>query len=129
MRYLGIDYGSRNLGVALSDPLGSFAFPLEVLPNDSHMIENIAHVIGEKKVGAVVIGDTRSDGGGANTLTEACERFAKLLESRTRLPVHLVREAWSSFEAARFAPDQKKRDDAAAAIILQRFLDAQPKKD
>lgn len=129
MRYLGIDYGSRNLGLALSDPLGSFAFPLEVMPNDSHVLENIAHVIEEKKVGAVVIGDTRSDGGVANTLTERCERFAKLIESRAKIPVHLTREAWSSFEAARFAPDQKKRDDAAAAIILQRYLDAKPKSE
>ncbi len=124
MRYLGIDYGSRNLGLALSDPGGQFAFPLEILPNDSHILENIAHVIEEKKVGTVVIGDTRSDGGAANQLTESCERFAKLVEARTKLPVHLVREAWSSFEAARFAPDQKKRDDAAAAIILQRYLDS-----
>lgn len=123
MRYLGIDYGSRNLGLALSDSGGQFAFPLEVLPNDSHILENIAHVIEEKKVDAVVIGDTRSDGGGANKLTETCERFAKLVESRTKVPVHLAREAWSSFEAARFAPDQKKRDDAAAAIILQRYLE------
>lgn len=123
MRYLGIDYGTRVLGLALSDTGGQFAFPLEVLPNDSHILENIAHVIEEKKVGAIVIGDTRTDGGGANTLTERCERFASVLGERTKIPVSLVREAWSSFEAARFAPDQKKRDDAAAAIILQRYLD------
>lgn len=129
MRYLGIDYGTRVLGLALSDPDGQFAFPLEVLPNDSHVLENIAHVIEEKKVGTVVIGDTRSDGGNANTLTESCERFAKLLESRTKIPVSFAREAWSSFEAARFAPDQNKRDDAAAAIILQRYLDAKPKAE
>jgi RNase H-fold protein (predicted Holliday junction resolvase) len=69
----------------------------------------------------------RSDGGAANILTEQCERFGKLLETRSKVSVSFVREAWSSFEAARFAPDQKKRDDAAAAIILQRFLDAKPK--
>ncbi len=129
MRYLGIDYGTRVLGLSLSDPAGQFAFPFEILPNDSHVIENIAHVIEEKNVGVIVIGDTRSDGGGANTLTERCERFATLVEQRTKVKVTFVREAWSSFEAARFAPDQKKRDDAAAAIILQRFLDAKPKAE
>ncbi len=129
MRHLGIDYGKRNIGLALSDLDGRFAFPLEILPNDSHAIENIAHVIEEKKVGAIVMGDTRADTGDTNAITQSSERFAEALSARTKLSVARVREAWSSFEAARFAPDQKKRDDAAAAIILQRFLDAQPKKD
>ncbi len=128
MRYLGIDYGARSIGLALSDARGSFAFPLEVIPNDSHALENIAHVIEEKKAEAIVMGDTRADSGVANTLTAQCEKFAAQLGSRTKLPVSFAREAWSSFEAARYAPDEKKRDEAAAAIILQRFLDAQPKK-
>jgi len=129
MRYLGIDYGSRHVGLALSDARGQFAFPLEVIPNDSHLLENVTHVIEEKKVVAIVLGDTKADSGVANALTERCERFAAQLGSRTKLPVSFTREAWSSFEAARYAPDDKKRDDAAAAIILQRFLDAQRKPE
>jgi putative holliday junction resolvase len=128
MRYLGIDYGTRTIGLALSDAKGMFAFPLEVVPNDSHALENIAHVIEEKKVEAIVVGDTRADTGVANNLTAQCEKFSAQLGSRTKLSVSFGREAWSSFEAARYAPDEKKRDEVAAAIILQRFLDAQPKK-
>lgn len=126
MRYLGIDFGSRSIGLALSDARGTFAFPLEVVPNDSHALENIAHVIEEKKVEAIVVGDTRADSGVANNLTAHCEKFAAQLGSRTKRTVSFAREAWSSFEAARYAPDEKKRDEAAAAIILQRYLDAQP---
>ena len=124
MRYLGIDYGTRRIGLAFSDPNAQFAFPLEMLPNDTHIIENIAHVVEEKKIGGIVMGDTRADTGNTNTITEASERFASALSARTKLPIERVREAWSSFEAARYAPDYVKRDDSAAAIILQRFLDA-----
>lgn len=127
MRYLGIDYGTRKIGLALSDADGRFAFPLEILPHDSHVLENIAHVIEQKSVKCVVMGDTRADSGASNAITHESEDFAKKLSERTTLPVERVREAWSSFEAARFAPDQKKRDDAAAAIILQRYLDAKQK--
>lgn len=129
MRYLGIDYGSRHIGLALSDVRGTFAFPLEVIPNDSHAVENVAHVISEKKIDAIVIGDTKADSGVANQLTERCQKFAAQIGSRTTLSVSFAREAWSSFEAARYAPDEKKRDDAAAAIILQRFLDSKPKAE
>jgi putative Holliday junction resolvase len=130
MRYLGIDYGSRAVGLALSDEAAAFAFPLEVLPNDALILENVLRVIEEKNISAVVIGDTRAEGGAANTITAECERFADELEARSKLPVRRVREAWSSVEASRYAPKGRERDDAAAAaIILQRFLDTPSKKD
>ncbi len=124
MRYLGIDYGTSGVGLALSDEGAQFAFPLETLPNDAHLLENIAHVIGEKNVGEVAMGDTRAEGGASNNITERADRFREALAARTKIPVSSVREAWSSVEASRFAPKGKERDDAAsAAIILQRFLD------
>ena len=124
MRILGIDYGTLRVGLALSDESGQFAFPLETLPNDPHLLENIAHVISDKDVGEVAIGDTRAEGGASNNITEFADRFREALATRTKIPVHAVREAWSSVEASRFAPKGHERDDAAsAAIILQRFLD------
>ena len=124
MRILGIDYGTIGVGLALSDEGAQFAFPLETLPNDGHLLENIAHVIGEKNVGEVVMGDTRAEGGASNKITELADRFRETLAERTKLPVRAVREAWSSVEASRFAPKGHERDDAAsAAIILQRYLD------
>ncbi len=129
MRYLGIDYGTRAVGIAYSDERGQFAFPLEIIPNDAHLIENIAHLVVDKKVEHIVVGDTRADSGAPNKITEALERFSDALGARTKLPVSHVREAWSSHEASRFAPKGHERDDAAsAAIILQRFLDS-PKKE
>ena len=118
MRYLSIDYGAKQIGLALSDENGGFAFPLEVLPNDNHVLENIAHVIEEKKVGEIIIGDTRAENAAPNQITEQCEQFAESLDARVRLPVTRAREAWSSFEASRFAPKGRERDDAAAAAII-----------
>lgn len=124
MRVLGIDYGTIGVGLALSDEGAQFAFPLETLPNDAHLLENIAHVILDKNVGEVAMGDTRAEGGASNNITERADRFRETLATRTKIPVHAVREAWSSVEASRFAPKGHERDDAAsAAIILQRYLD------
>ena len=124
MKYLGIDYGARRVGVALSDDTGSLAFPIEVVETPrAHA--RIAQLIAERKVGGLVMGDTRSIGGARNPISAEAERFAAALERSSGMPVARAFEAWSSVEASRFAPEGREHDDAAAAaIILQRFLDA-----
>ncbi|PIR82501.1 hypothetical protein COU20_01720 [Candidatus Kaiserbacteria bacterium CG10_big_fil_rev_8_21_14_0_10_59_10] len=123
MRYLGIDYGTRTVGLALSDESGAFAFPQGTLPNDARLVGSVAALAREKGVQEIVVGDARSLGGAANPITAEVEEFAAALRAVTALPVTLASEAWSSMEAARYAPDNVKRDESAAAVILQRFLD------
>ena len=124
MRYLGIDYGTKRVGVAVSDDAGSFAFPKETLINDHRLVARIAEIAVAEKVQAVVIGDARSLSGGQNTITAEADRFAQNVEAATKLTMFRIREAYSSAEAMRFAPPHHRHDDsAAAAIILQRFLD------
>ena len=60
MRYLGIDYGSKRVGVAVSDEAGEFALPLSVLPNDKKLLPEIKKIIAEKQVGAVVLGEFKT---------------------------------------------------------------------
>ena len=128
-RILGIDYGTSGVGLAISDEHTSFAFPLEILRNDAFLLENIVHVVAEKNISEVAMGDTRAENGAANRVTPEADAFAQELERRAGVRVHVVREAWSSLEASRFAPKGRERDDAAsAAIILQRYLDSVPKK-
>jgi putative Holliday junction resolvase len=125
MRYLGIDYGAARVGLAISDRDGTFAFPHGMYRNDARLISVIARVAREEQVGEIVVGDTLADTGGQNPISALSDSFAVALEQETGLPVHRVREAWSTREAARYAPRGKRHDDsAAAAIILQRFLDA-----
>lgn len=124
MRYLGLDYGAKRIGIAVSDAAGGFAFPRETIPNDYTAIDRLAKLVKEEGIGEVVLGDARAVSGDANPITAEAERFGKMLETYLRLPVRTVWEAWSSIEAGRFAPKGKEHDDsAAAAIILQRHLD------
>ena len=123
MRYLGVDYGSQLIGLSVSDEKGEFAFPLGSIRNDTTRIAEIKMIVDEKKIGGIVVGDTLSDTGGRNQVTNDADRFIEELSVLT-IPVSRMREAWSTFEAARFAPEGKKHDDAAAAaIILQRYLE------
>lgn len=128
MRYLGIDYGTKHIGIAVSDERGSIAFPREPILNGTLAVNDISDIVSREEVEEIVIGDSLTLSGEANTITEACHAFIKKLESDVGLPVHSVREAWSSAEAMRYAPKGKRHEDSsAAAIILQRFLDAKPK--
>lgn len=125
MRYLGIDYGARRIGLALSDEKGEFAFPKETVPNDATSVDRIAQIAAREGVQKIVLGDARAMNGAENPITGEVEAFAKMLSGHSGLPLDLAREAWSSVEAARFAPKGKEHNDAAAAaIILQRYLDS-----
>ena len=130
MRYLGIDYGTKKIGVAISDDGGGFAFPRDVIANDGKVYDTLANIIETEKIEGLVVGDTLTLNGGANDITPKATAFVEKLVERTNIAVHRVREAWSSQEAARFAPQGKKHSDSsAAAVILQRFLDAQAKSE
>ncbi|HWO07697.1 MAG TPA: Holliday junction resolvase RuvX [Candidatus Paceibacterota bacterium] len=128
MRYLGIDFGAKRIGIALSDETGGFAFPKETIPNDDAAFDHIAKLI-DANVGAIVIGDARAANGVENPVTFEADHFAERLGERVTIPIHRAWEAWSSVEAGRFAPNGVHDDSAAAAIILQRFLDARGKTE
>jgi putative Holliday junction resolvase len=129
MRFLGVDYGSKTIGIAVSDDAGGFAFPRDTIANDAKVFSVLAKMIADEKIEGIVVGDTRSLDGGANQITAQADAFAEKLKT-PNMPLYRVREAWSTQEAARFAPaGQKHNDSAAAAIILQRFLDSQPKSE
>lgn len=126
MRYLGIDYGSKRIGCAVSSE--GIAFPLSVIANDATLFTTLCGILEKERVGAIVVGDTRAFGGGENRITRDVELFVERLREESKLPVHSVWEAGSSVEASRYAPQGSSKDDsAAAAIILQRFLDSKPK--
>jgi putative Holliday junction resolvase len=123
MKVLGIDYGAKRIGLAVSDQSGGFAFPLEVIPTDG-ALSYIEALTKKDSIAEIAMGDTRSYGDVANPVTSEAERFADALRKATGLAVALVFEAGSSREASRFAPERKQHDDAsAAAVILQRYLD------
>lgn len=140
MRVLGIDYGERRLGLALSDASGMLASPWKIVPRPIDTPTSVALVAGiihdlqrdDDGLQAVVIGWPRRLDGSATHMTVPTEAFAEALGAAVSVPVTLQDERLSSYEAdarliARGERDWKRRktriDAEAAAIILQDFLD------
>jgi putative Holliday junction resolvase len=139
MRTVGLDIGERRIGVAVSDATGTLARPLGVLRPAGLdvdaldvVVREIARLAGEEDgVGAIVIGLPRRLDGTPTDMTPRVEQFARALGAKTSLPVALQDERLSSREAeSRLALRDKdwrsrkaKLDAAAAAIILQDYLD------
>jgi len=126
MKYLGIDYGSKRVGLATSDEGGSFAFPRETIQFDPNALGEIKDLVQELRIEAIVIGIPETASGVMNTVEDDIRIFAEKLEVETGLPVFFQNEQFTSIEASRYAPGEKKDDAVSAALILQRYLDAHP---
>lgn len=140
MRALGIDYGARRIGLALSDASGTLATPLTVLqrPPDERVAlrlvtDEVTRLVAEDDgLATVVVGWPRRLDGSPNDQTPKVEAFARALGAAVSVPVVLQDERLSSHEAeARLSlrdrdwrSRKKKLDAAAAAIVLQDYLDA-----
>jgi putative Holliday junction resolvase len=135
MRYLGIDYGAKRVGVAISDEDGSMAFPYKIIPNDMELVDTIHNICGTEEVSAIVLGESHDLSGKPNKIMGSIEEFKRNIEAELDLPVYFQKEFMTSIFArgndgkkendARKTKKGKdiKIDDSAAAIILQRYLD------
>jgi putative Holliday junction resolvase len=129
MRYLGIDYGTKKVGLALSDEAGSMGFPHGILPNDGRLIDEVIDLVARKQVEAVVIGDSLNFDGNPNAVAKAAKEFGMLLERRTGLSVEFEPEMLTTQEARRGfdglrepGANLKEVDASAAALILTSYL-------
>jgi putative holliday junction resolvase len=126
MKFLGIDYGTKRVGVAISDDAGEFAFPKGIL-NTAEVVSEIETMCSEEAVQGIVIGESIASNEQENDTQTSVKKFAALLAAKTSIAIYFEREDFSSVEAHRYQTDAGKRDDSAAAIILQRFLDKRQK--
>ena len=141
MRFVGVDYGRKRIGLAISDATAFLARPWQVVPVVDPDPESAAVVIADffprlmvedESVDGIVVGLPRRLDGTDNDQTADVRTFARLLEVITGIEVHLVDERLTSVEAesqlAASEKDWRKRkkqvDAVAAAIILQDFLDS-----
>jgi len=123
MKYLGIDYGKKNVGVAVSDDGGNLAFAKTVLDNNEALLKNVLKICEEDKIEAIVMGESKNLNGEENLIQKDILRFKKLLEENSDIPVHLEPEFLTSMEARRLQEDVKKIDASAAALILKSYLE------
>ena len=123
MKYLGIDYGSKRIGLAVSDPNGSIAFPREVIVNKGkETLDYIATFCEREKIGAIVLGQSLNYKQEANPVQSQISNFKFHIESLTTVPVHYQSESLTSAEASRNT-NKANLDASAAALILQAWLD------
>jgi putative Holliday junction resolvase len=140
MKFLGIDYGTKRIGVAISDENNTLAFPKEIVPNDSNTLDRLGEILKEENVGEIVIGESVDFSGKLNALSARIEVFILELKEKFNLPIHKQKEFLTSVEARRgkdgkagLSPSQAhskvkqiksgRIDASAAALILQRYLD------
>lgn len=133
IRILGLDFGTKNLGVALSDEMGWTAQPLCTVQRrgDRATLEALRALCAEHAVQEIVVGHPLNMDGTVGPAARAAEKFAAALGTATGLPVQLWDERLSTVAAERTLLEadlsrQKRRkviDRAAAAYILQGYLD------
>ena len=123
MRYLGIDYGAKRVGLAVSDDSESFALPLSVIPNSEDLLNEIVKICKEQNVGTVVVGESKDFSGEVNNIMKEIAPFVKSLEEKLDLPVHMHPEFLTSKEAEQLQGKNDMLDASAAALILKSYLD------
>lgn len=133
MRFLGIDFGEKRIGLAISDPAGRLAVPLTTLErrNDRSALRQIAEIARQEGVERLVLGEPVGLDGERGPNAGRVRRFGERLAELTGLPLELIGEALTTVEAhdrlreAGFDPrKEKSRIDAVAAqILLQEALD------
>jgi putative Holliday junction resolvase len=134
MRVLAIDYGMARTGIALSDPTGLIASPYKVIPSKNYekLLDGIGQVLSECTPEKVILGyPGRTDG----AMSEMCERvlrFREEIRQRFGVEAELLDEKYTTVIASQMlhsggikAKEQRKTiDAAAAAVLLQGYLDA-----
>ena len=140
MKYLGIDYGSKRVGIAISDDGGTLAFPYKIINNNLELLDTIHNICGEESISAIVLGLSQDLSGEPNKIMGSIEELKKNLEAELELPIYFQKEFMTTVEArgregkeimnARKVIKEKsvQADASAAALILQRFLDKKNQK-
>lgn len=134
MRYLGLDLGSKTLGMALSDASGLIASPYQVVrhnENYEQLLSEVKRVVEEKNVQEIVLGLPKNMNNTIGEKGNLSLLFKSQLEDLLKIPVHLQDERLTTVEAQNILLKQdasrKKRkqviDEVAATIILQSYLD------
>ncbi len=138
MRIMGLDFGTKTVGVAISDPLMVTAQPVETITRKSanklrQTLARIEELIVENCVELIVLGYPKNMNNTVGERAQACETFKEDLERRTALPVILWDERMTTVESERILMaggvrrENRKAviDQMAAVLILQSYMDAQ----
>jgi putative Holliday junction resolvase len=137
-KILGLDYGDRRIGIAVSDIFGWTAQGLDVIDRkrEGNEMKRIEEIIQANEIGEIVLGLPKNMNGTIGPRGEICMAFAQTLQETFNLPVHLWDERLTTVSAERTLIEadmsRKKRkqvvDKMAATLILQNYLDSKMKR-
>jgi len=126
-KYLGIDYGSKRVGVAVSDDGCKIAFPKNIIENNKKLPETLKEICKKENITGVVLGESLDSSMEPNLIMEKVYPFKEFLEKELEIPVYFEKEFMTSHHASFGEKRGEFKKDAidasAAALILQRFLD------
>ena len=131
---MGIDYGEKRIGIALSDPLLTFAYPFITLLNDSVFFNNLSKIIEEKNINKIILGLPSERFKSSKELSQKVRKLKSEIETKNKIEVILWDEEFSSAiakEKMNESVTKKSRrrekdllDRHSAAVILQEYLDS-----
>lgn len=132
MRILGLDLGTKSLGIAISDETLTFSLPLKTIKFDSfeESLEELKNIIKEKNVGLIVLGLPKNMNSSLGFAAKRSEDFKQYLEDNLNIKIELLDERLSTVEAEKILlhedMSRKKRkkyiDSVAASVILDTYL-------
>ncbi len=132
-RYLGIDYGEKRVGLAISDPSLTIAQPLRtiVYSSQQQLMQELRSLVGQYAVTKIICGLPLSMKGSDSRKTLEVREFAKMLEDKIKIPVSLFDERMTTLQAEltlhqlgkKPSRNRDKIDQLAAQFILQTYLD------
>ncbi len=120
-KLIGIDYGEKRVGVAVSDDSGSIAFPKATFPNDRTLLPTLIELIRKENASVVVIGESKNSSGQDNAIMGGVRGLVGDLERSVAVIVHYEPEFYTSVEARRDTGN-KFVDAEAATIILNSYI-------
>ncbi|KKQ78043.1 MAG: hypothetical protein A3A96_02900 [Candidatus Zambryskibacteria bacterium RIFCSPLOWO2_01_FULL_39_39] len=123
MKYLGIDFGGKRVGLAVSDETNRLAFPHSVILNNENLLTEVVKIIKEENIGSIIIGESKDFKGEPNKIMVEIEKFKNKLAEKTKLKIYFEPEFMTSVQAKHIQGENDMHDASVAAIILQSYLD------
>jgi putative holliday junction resolvase len=128
MRILGLDYGTKRIGVAVSDESQMLARELDIVPA-AKIYDYLSTILQEYEIEKIVIGLPLNMSGQSTEKTREAEQFAQLVAERCQVPVDMMDERLSTSMAQQITHQSSQLDSLAAQIILQNYLNKQKSID
>jgi putative holliday junction resolvase len=133
MKLMGIDYGRRRIGVAVSDEEGRLARSIGIVDRKTHpnYIDELIRIITQENPAAIIFGLPLNADDEETAMSKEVREFAMAIEQRVNLPIHFIDESFTSKKASELMMHRKKKarrdkslsDRIAACLILQEYID------